>query len=191
MVKCALPWRCPNRQAHALPGASISRRAALLASWAVLAACAAGIAPPPVSAAAPCWQQVVSDWADGGIGSTYPVHCYREALARLPEDLRIYSSAEDDIRRALINPSTRRTHGAVRLLQSRSSEPKAAAPARKAGRRAAPARKVAIHVAAATTRTSTPFPFPVLLVLVSTLIALLVALCLSVWAKTRGRGPAT
>jgi cobalamin synthase len=119
------------------------------------------------------------------------VHCYREALARLPEDIRIYSSAEDDIRRALIHASTRTTHAAVRLLQSRSSEPKAAAPARKAGRRAAPARKVAIHVAAATARASTPFPFPVLLVLVSTLVALLAAVCLSVWAKTRGRRAAT
>ncbi len=157
----------------------------------MLAACVAGIAPPPVSAAAPCWQQVVSDWEDGGIGSTYPVHCYREALARLPEDIRIYSSAEDDIRRALmIHASTRTTHAAVRLLQSRSSEPKAAAPARKDGRRAAPARKVGIHVAA-TTRPSTPFPFPVLLVLVSTLVALLAAVCLSVWGKTRGRRTAT
>jgi hypothetical protein len=155
----------------------------------MLAACAAGIAPPPVSAAAPCWQQVVSDWEDGGIGSTYPLHCYREALAGLPEDIRIYSSAEDDIRRALIHASTKTTHAAVRLLQSRSSEPKAAPPARKAGRRAAPARKVAIHVAAPTTRASTPFP--VLLVLVSTLVALLAAVCLAVWAKTRGRRAAT
>ena len=31
----------------------------------------------------------------------YPVDCYREALASLPEDLRIYSSAESDITRAM------------------------------------------------------------------------------------------
>jgi hypothetical protein len=44
---------------------------------------------------------VVTDWSDGRIDGTYPVHCYHEALQRLPEDVRLYSSAEDDIRHAL------------------------------------------------------------------------------------------
>jgi hypothetical protein len=53
------------------------------------------------SAAPSCWQQLVHDWADGRIAGTYPVSCYRQALARMPEDLQVYSSAPDDIEAAL------------------------------------------------------------------------------------------
>lgn len=38
----------------------------------------------------------------GPAGADYPVACYQAALAHLPEDVRIYSSAEDDIRRAML-----------------------------------------------------------------------------------------
>jgi hypothetical protein len=54
-----------------------------------------------VTAAPSCWQQLVRDWADGRIAGTYPVACYRQALARMPEDLLAYSSAPDDIEAAL------------------------------------------------------------------------------------------
>ncbi len=49
-----------------------------------------------------CVSVLLNDWRDGRIDGTYPVDCYRTALARLPEDLRIYSSAESDIQRALL-----------------------------------------------------------------------------------------
>jgi hypothetical protein len=67
----------------------------------VAAAGLAVIGARPAHAAEPCWQAVVSDWSDGRIDGTYPVHCYREALRQMPEDVRLYSSAEDDIRHAL------------------------------------------------------------------------------------------
>lgn len=52
--------------------------------------------------AAPCWEQVVEDWADNSrVDKRYPVHCYRDALRNLPEDMRAYSSAPDDIARAM------------------------------------------------------------------------------------------
>jgi hypothetical protein len=44
---------------------------------------------------------VQDDWVDGTIDGVYPVECYREAIAKLPADLRMYSSAEEDITRAL------------------------------------------------------------------------------------------
>jgi hypothetical protein len=51
-----------------------------------------------------CAARVVADWrADGHLNRAYPVQCYQEALASLPEDLRIYSSADSDITRALQN----------------------------------------------------------------------------------------
>jgi hypothetical protein len=49
-----------------------------------------------------CVSTLLNDWRDGRIDGTYSVDCYRAALAQLPEDLRIYSSAESDIQRALL-----------------------------------------------------------------------------------------
>jgi hypothetical protein len=48
-----------------------------------------------------CASRLIADWRDGRMDRVYPVDCYREALASLPEDLRIYSSAETDITRAM------------------------------------------------------------------------------------------
>jgi hypothetical protein len=52
-------------------------------------------------AATPCWKQLLNDWYDGRIDQTYAVHCYRDALKHLPADVQTYSSAHDDILRAL------------------------------------------------------------------------------------------
>jgi hypothetical protein len=62
----------------------------------VLVFCGAG------QAKASCDSVLLQDWTDGRIDGTYSVGCYRAALAHLPEDLRIYSSAESDIKRALL-----------------------------------------------------------------------------------------
>lgn len=53
------------------------------------------------AAAAPCWKTLINDWYDGRIDSTYPLDCYREALDHLPTDVGTYSTARDDINRAL------------------------------------------------------------------------------------------
>jgi hypothetical protein len=51
---------------------------------------------------AACWERVISDWSvDNRVTGDYTVSCYRRAIAKLPEDLRAYSSAPDDIRRGL------------------------------------------------------------------------------------------
>lgn len=50
----------------------------------------------------PCWKQVINDWYDGRIDNVYPLHCYHEAIAHLPEDVQTYSSAKDEINRALL-----------------------------------------------------------------------------------------
>jgi hypothetical protein len=52
-------------------------------------------------AAQSCGSRLIDDWRDGRIDNTYPVACYRQALAHLPEDVRVYSSAQADITRAL------------------------------------------------------------------------------------------
>jgi hypothetical protein len=57
--------------------------------------------PAPAAAASPCWKVLLNDWYDGRIDRTYPVHCYQDALKHLPADVQTYSSAHDDIQRAL------------------------------------------------------------------------------------------
>ena len=52
-------------------------------------------------AAQSCSSRLLADWRDGRIDQTYAVVCYRKALAKLPEDVRAYSSAQTDITRAL------------------------------------------------------------------------------------------
>ncbi|MDQ3669948.1 MAG: hypothetical protein M3377_06675 [Actinomycetota bacterium] len=60
------------------------------------------IVAPTAQGGGPCWQDVVEDWYDNSrVDGRYEIHCYREALANLPEDMRSYSSAPDDINRAL------------------------------------------------------------------------------------------
>lgn len=54
------------------------------------------------AAAAPCWQVVIEDWYDNErVDGRYAIHCYQDALRNLPQDMRDYSSAPDDISRAM------------------------------------------------------------------------------------------
>jgi cobalamin biosynthesis Mg chelatase CobN len=68
--------------------------AAALAALLVLAA--------PATAAKACGRAVIDDWyEDGRVDGTYALHCYDEAIDALPRDVRDYSSAKEDIQRAL------------------------------------------------------------------------------------------
>jgi len=68
----------------------------LLASVAAMLAVSEG-----ASANTGCGGTLLKDWSDGRIDRVYPVRCYRLALADMPEDIRIYSTARSDIERAL------------------------------------------------------------------------------------------
>ncbi len=66
------------------------------------AVCVAALAISGTAGAAQsCGTRVLDDWRDGRIDGTYSVSCYRQALAHLPEDVRVYSTAQADITRAL------------------------------------------------------------------------------------------
>lgn len=73
----------------------------------LLLALAALTVAAPASAAAPCWKQLINDWYDGRIDRAYPVKCYREAIDNLPEDVKAYSSAHEDLTRALLSAAQR------------------------------------------------------------------------------------
>src|SRR5688500_8941736 len=47
---------------------------------------------------APCWRQIQDEWVDNRkISTNYPLRCYREAIAHVPEDLLVYTDIEQDI----------------------------------------------------------------------------------------------
>jgi cobalamin biosynthesis Mg chelatase CobN len=75
----------------------------VLCALAPLAALAAMLlAAGPAGAAPSCARQVIDDWYDDGrVDRTYPLHCYDDAIEALPPDVRDYSSAKEDIQRAL------------------------------------------------------------------------------------------
>ena len=60
-----------------------------------------GSAAPKAAPSESCRSRLLRDWGDGRIDGTYPVSCYRLVLRSLPADLAVYSSAPDDIARAL------------------------------------------------------------------------------------------
>jgi hypothetical protein len=65
-----------------------------------------------------CADTVMVDWNNGRLGSQYAPDCYREALATLPEDARIYTTASEEIKRAL-----RASLAARAPLRERAKEP--------------------------------------------------------------------
>jgi hypothetical protein len=69
--------------------------------FAVAVALAAFAVTGTAGAAQSCGSRLLADWRDGRIDGTYAVPCYRQALADLPEDVRVYSTAQADITRAL------------------------------------------------------------------------------------------
>jgi ABC-type transport system substrate-binding protein len=82
----------------------------VLATAAAILAFGAGTATAATAstgkATASCWKNVVNDWLqhEPNVVGTYPIACYRQALQHLNDysDLKQYSSAADDIRRAML-----------------------------------------------------------------------------------------
>jgi hypothetical protein len=70
---------------------------------AVVSVLAVAASPSVAHASEPCWQRVIDDWTkDGKIDGHYSPHCLRQAIKNTPEDLRDYSSIDDDIQAALL-----------------------------------------------------------------------------------------
>jgi cobalamin biosynthesis Mg chelatase CobN len=67
----------------------------------VAALAALAVSAAPAQSATPCWKLLLNDWYDGKIDHVYPIHCYHDAIKHLPTDIKVYSSAADDINRAL------------------------------------------------------------------------------------------
>jgi len=78
----------------------VIRRLALILALTAMAVLALGAGQ--AVAAKSCANKIIDDWyKDGRVDGTYELHCYEEAINSLPEDVRQYSSAREDIERAL------------------------------------------------------------------------------------------
>lgn len=93
---------------------------------ALVAVCAsAAVFSAPAPAATPCWKLLLNDWYDGTINNVYPIPCYHQAIAHLPTDVQVYSSARDDITRALQQAirAQHKTHKTVTSVEPGATQP--------------------------------------------------------------------
>ena len=83
---------------------------------AVLGVVALSVGASVAAAKSACARQILDEWADNRqISTNYPLHCYREAIAAVPEDLRVYS----DIEQAILAARQAAARGDDRTLQNR------------------------------------------------------------------------
>ena len=78
-----------------------------IVALAVVCAAVVALALPGVAGAdrPACAEAVLGDWTMGALDSSYSPECYEAAIDALPEDLRAYTTAADDITRAAIAAS--------------------------------------------------------------------------------------
>jgi hypothetical protein len=108
-----------------------ARTLALLAvAFLVAAGAALAIGAAPAAAAKPCWQRALDDWADNGrVDGVYSQACIQAAINHLPEDLRIYSNAEEMLRGSR-QPSVRERLPQGSFTTGSDAEKRKAAPVR-------------------------------------------------------------
>jgi cobalamin biosynthesis Mg chelatase CobN len=93
-----------HRTVHRSP---ISHRALRIGIALAVVVIVAGLGARAATAAAAastksCADQVIADWYDDGkVSKIYPLQCYRDAIKKLPPDVRQYSNAAEEIARAL------------------------------------------------------------------------------------------
>jgi hypothetical protein len=140
---------------------SLRLRSVLLPTLALVFLSGLALASARPASAAACWQRVLEDWKDGRIDGTYSAPCLRAAIVNMPEDLKIYGSAEDDITRALNGMQARRLASTPHTSSSTSKAAPAAGSRSLSGRKAKPKREPAQRVAAASNEQAGGGGFPI------------------------------
>jgi hypothetical protein len=100
-----------------------------------------------------CAETVLNDWYDGALDSIYDPECYQEALRRLPEDVRVYTTAVDDITRAMRQ----------QLAADEATAPKGSARSLSGVRKTQSREKAGAHVAVGQVTEARRPPLPLLL----------------------------
>ena len=131
--------------------------------------------------AATCWQRVLSDWRDGRLDGTYSPSCLRAAIVNMPEDLKIYGDAVDDITRLLNSQASRlaakqgapstRTTTPTTTTATKPSRPAASSGARslegRKHKRTAPAQARRVAAAPEQDASAGGFPYRTLLLILA------------------------
>ena len=180
--RLAAPSPVPGNPMRKRPAAHIFAVIALSAGLAL-----AAFLPGRAVAATPCWKQVLNDWSKGRAIRVYPLHCYRDAIKNLPEDLRDYSSAADDISAAL---QAQIAHRDFRTVQSDSPSGSGSGPNGKSDTRSATGRDPspsAYRRAIDNLGTSNADTVPVPLLILASLGAALILLAAALTATKRVR----
>ena len=79
----------------------VIRTVAVTGVAAVVLTLLTGPAATAASGMKACVEQVFREWRTGRIANNHSIACYHATLAALPEDMRVYSDAADQIQRAL------------------------------------------------------------------------------------------
>jgi hypothetical protein len=173
-------------------GVARAGRALVVAAVAVVAA--ASLVAAPRASAATCWERVINDWRDGRIDGTYSSACLRAALRNLPEDLRVYGSAEEDITQALtrsVEPAQYRVLAATATKTRRTARTSSSTPARKTTRvlsGRAVSKKAGVTAAAAAKGTGETALAPARTAIAAAVMGLVaLALAAAVWRRRRRR----
>jgi hypothetical protein len=125
----------------------MARRLRLVPAGIALLALAAVLVPAATAASRPCGDRVLDDWYDGRIDGVYAPECYAQALEALPEDVRAYSTAEEDINQALRQRLTGTAQAAQEDVAPAAPAPPTAAEPEEAGEPEQPQRSLSGRVA--------------------------------------------
>ena len=177
---------------------------------ALLCVSVALVSSAPASAAnIPCWKKLLTDWYDGSISKIYPLPCYHEAINHLPADVKVYSSAKDDILNALAAASKHQTAPPEKTTaqattgtsststnsttSTTSTTSTAPATTPTTTDRIPPKKKKGISEAFAKLTPGGPDAFPLPLLILGALALLLVAAGAAgmIWRRLQERGPGT
>jgi cobalamin biosynthesis Mg chelatase CobN len=170
----------------------------------LVAACASlTVFAAPAPAATPCWKLLLNDWYDGTINNVYPIPCYHQAINHLPTDVQVYSSARDDILRALQQAvqAQKTTHKKVTSVQpaptttqstsaSTSTQTTAVLPggATTANSKKGPVSKAIKDI---TPGGADAFPLPLLILGILAIVLVLAGVGGMLWRRYRGGGGPT
>jgi hypothetical protein len=152
----------------------------------VLGVFAAGLVP--VASTPTCADTLLTDWYDGALDGTYEPQCYRDALDALPEDVRVYTTAVDDISRALRQRLAHDGGDAAAAGDGSSRSLSGVRRAQNATKAAKPAAGGATRLAVDETATARRPPLPLLL-LVTLALVLAVSMSGTMLARRVRRKP--
>ncbi len=138
--------------------------------------------PAMAGSSGDCAQRIFRDWrSDGRVDRVYRLDCYDAALRGLPEDVLQYSSAADDISRALLH--------ARRGQADPGDGPEVPAASADGRARDATARPTLVASPAARGTDTTGLPYPLLALAVLAATLMLSGGAAAIGIRRRRRGP--